>query len=143
MSSSTSSNELAATPQAAGKKNGRPQSAESKMKTKAHKEKSKGIMGIFKNKKAKENGVVPVRPSCFNDDFVRRPESPDSPSRGTGVGSATKTSKGKEEQRSYGLWRSKVGLGRGRAVACGMRKICGRYSRRGQQQKSKRGDISD
>ena len=117
MSSSTSSNELAATPQAAGKKNGRPQSAESKMKTKAHKEK-KGIMGIFKNKKAKENGVVPVRPSCFNDDFVRRPESPDSPSRGTGV-SANKTNKGKDEQRSYGLWRSKVGLGRRRAVACG------------------------
>ena len=117
MSASPSGSELASTPQAQAKRNGRPQSAEAKMKNKASKSpkpSSKGLMKIFRNKKAKENGVVPVRPSCFNDDFVRRPESPDSPSRGPGVASSAsyKAHKGKDERPSYGLWRSKVGLER-------------------------------
>lgn len=106
MSSSSPSNEQTSTPQPAAKKNGRPQSAESKMKTKPATKSpkaSKGLRNIFKNKKAKENGVVPVKPSCFDDDFVRRPESPDTPIASSKV-------KGKEEPRPYGLWRSKVGL---------------------------------
>lgn len=107
MSTSTS-NEVDSTPQAVAKKNGRPQSADSKMKNKAAKS-PKGLMKMFKNKKAKENGVVPVRPSCFNDDFIRRPrpESPDSPSVGPVASSKAKS---KEGDRPYGLWRSKVGL---------------------------------
>lgn len=111
MSTSTSSNELTSTPpQALGKRNGRPHSADPKMKNKTASKSPKtgkgGLMNIFKNKKAKENGVVPVRPSCFNDDFVRRQESPDSPSRGPVVSS----SKAHKEHRGYGLWRSKVSL---------------------------------
>ena len=102
---STSSNEQSLTPLTSGKKNGRPASADSKMKNKTAKS-PKGLMKIFKRDKAKENGVVPVRPSCFNDDFVRRPDSPDSPSRGPAVTKA----KGKEEHRAYGLWRPKVCL---------------------------------
>ena len=111
MSASTSSSEHILTPpQAQGKKNGRPHSADPKMKSKVAASSSKspkpgkgGLKNIFKNKKAKENGVVPVRPSCFNDDFVRRPEVPDSPSRG-----GPAAGKGKVEERGYGLWRSKV-----------------------------------
>lgn len=105
MSSTTASSEQASTPQSVSKKNGRPLSAESKMKTKPGKspKAGKGLRNIFKNKKAKENGVVPVKPSCFDDDFVRRPESPDTPSR------PVASSKVKEP-RGYGLWRPKVGL---------------------------------
>ena len=88
---------------AAGKRNGRPVVGDSKQLKMKNKNKSpKGLMKMFKRDKAKENGVVPVRPSCFNDDFVRRPESPDSPSK-----PATKA-KAKEESRPYGLWRPKV-----------------------------------
>lgn len=109
MSSTTASSEQASTPQSVSKKNGRPLSAESKMKTKPGKSPKAGkggLRGIFKNKKAKENGVVPVKPSCFDDDFVRRPESPDTPSRPV----TSNKVKGKDESRGYGLWRSKVGL---------------------------------
>lgn len=105
MSSSSPSSEQSSTPQSASKKNERPQSAD-KMKTKhakSPKAGGKGLRNIFKNKKAKENGVVPVKPSCFDDDFVRRPESPDTPLTSSKV-------KGKDEPRPYGLWRSKVGL---------------------------------
>ena len=113
MSASTSANELASTPPlTGGKKNGRPQSADSKMKNKTSKtpKPSKGLIKYFMpTKKTKENGVIPVRPSCFNDDFVRRPESPDSPDRAGLVAASSKTHKGKEE-RGYSLWRSKVGL---------------------------------
>ena len=113
---STSSNELTPTtppaPTISGKKNGRPLSAESKLPKMKNKGKSpKGIMKMFKRDKAKENGVVPVRPSCFNDDFVRRPESPDSPSRG----SSGQRAKSKEEHRPYGLWRPKVWSAKERA----------------------------
>lgn len=104
MSSSSPSSEQSSTPQSASKKNERPQSAD-KMKTKhakSPKAGGKGLRNIFKNKKAKENGVVPVKPSCFDDDFVRRPESPDTPLTSSKV-------KGKDEPRPYGLWRSKVG----------------------------------
>lgn len=114
MSTSSSANELASTPpQPGAKRNGRPQSADAKMKNKPVKtpKSSKGLMKIFKNKKTKENGVIPVKPSCFDDDFVRRPESPDSPNRGGPVVTSSK-SKGKEE-RGYGLWRSKVRPGGG------------------------------
>lgn len=112
---SASSNELAPTtppaPTISGRKNGRPLSAESKQPKMKNKGKSpKGIMKMFKRDKAKENGVVPVRPSCFNDDFVRRPESPDSPGRASS-GSRVKS---KEEHRSYGLWRPKVRMANGR-----------------------------
>ena len=113
-----SSSELISTPLSTGaKRNGRPHSAETKMKNKPVKSPKggKGIMKIFKKGKAKENGVVPVRPSCFDDDFVRLPESPDSPSRAPPPGSTgSKMVKGKEE-RGYGLWRSKVG---GRGYVC-------------------------
>lgn len=104
MSSSSPSSEQFFTPQSASKKNERPLSAD-RMKTKPGKspKAGKGLRNIFKNKKAKENGVVPVKPSCFDDDFVRRPESPDTPLTSSKV-------KGKEEPRPYGLWRSKVGL---------------------------------
>lgn len=119
MSAAFGSSELLSTPPSsqAGKRNGgRPLSAESKMKNKQQAAKSpksgKGIMKIFKKGKAKENGVVPVRPSCFDDDFVKKAESPDSPIRGPSRGPVTasgggKLGKGKEE-RSYGLWRPKV-----------------------------------
>ena len=121
MSAGLGSSELISTPPLAGgnqRNGGRPLSAESRMKNKPSKSPKSsangskgGIMKIFKKGKAKENGVVPVRPSCFNDDFVRRPEVPDSPSRGGTAGGpgAGRTGKGKEEHRSYGLWRSKVG----------------------------------
>ena len=125
MSATLGGSEFISTPPSAlvaGKqqRNGaRPSSAESKMKNKAAKSpksagssSNKGIMKIFKKGKAKENGVVPVRPSCFDDNFVRRPEIPDSPSRGPtgGAAGAGKTGKWKEEHRSYGLWRHKVRL---------------------------------
>ena len=60
----------------------------------------KGLLKVFQRGKAKENGVVPVRPSCFNDDFVRTPETmgQDSPSRPASA----------KEYRPYALWRHKV-----------------------------------
>ena len=112
MSAAFGSSELLSTPPS-GKRNGvRPLSGE-KMKNK-HAAKSpksngsKGLMKIFKKGKAKENGVVPVRPSCFDDDFVKRSESPDSPSRGPAAASGGGKSGKAKEDRSYGLWRSKV-----------------------------------
>ena len=109
MSASFGSSELLSTPQAAGKRNGvrSPQSAEkmkNKQAAKSPKSNSKGLMKIFKKGKAKENGVVPVRPSCFDDDFVKRSESPDSPSRGPSTAGAV----GKSGKTNYGLWRPKV-----------------------------------
>ena len=112
MSAALGSSELLSTPQS-GKRNGvRPLSGE-KMKNKQaakspKSNSSKGLMKIFKKGKAKENGVVPVRPSCFDDDFVKRSESPDSPSRGPAVASGGGKPGRAKEERSYGLWRPKV-----------------------------------
>jgi hypothetical protein len=111
MSAALGSSELLSTPQS-GKRNGvRPLSGE-KMKNKQaakspKSNSSKGLMKIFKKGKAKENGVVPVRPSCFDDDFVKRSESPDSPSRGPAVASGGGKPGRAKEERSYGLWRPK------------------------------------
>ena len=70
---------------------------------------------MFKRERSKEDGVVPVRPACFNDDrYSRRSESPDSPSgRRNSSGNKNKLWKGaKEAQGSFPMWRAKVqGLG--------------------------------
>lgn len=66
---------------------------------------------MFKRERSKEDGVVPVRPACFNDDrFSRRSESPDSPSgRRNPSGNKNKLWKGgKELQGNSPMWRPKV-----------------------------------
>ena len=90
---------------------GRPHSAGNRTRHKGKGSPLQKLAAMFKRERSKEDGVVPVRPACFNDDrYSRRSESPDSPSgRRNSSGNKNKLWKGaKEAQGSFPMWRAKV-----------------------------------
>ena len=72
------------------------------------------LVSLFKRNPDNEEGVVPVRPSCFDDDrYQRRSESPETVDGGKRRNSNSNTKQfkiKKKEKQPTRMWRSKVGL---------------------------------